>query len=41
MAKTAKGTKTVYVHSHRKSDGTKVSTHTRSTPTTSKGKGCR
>lgn len=39
MAQTDKGKKKVYVHSHKKEDGTKVPTHYRSTPNTSKGKG--
>lgn len=37
MAQTENGKKKVYVHSHIKDDGTKVPTHYRSTPNTSKG----
>ncbi len=37
MAETAKGKKIVYVHSYIRADGTKVPTHERSTPDTSKG----
>jgi len=37
MAETAKGKKIVYVHSYVRADGTKVPTHERSTPETSKG----
>lgn len=37
MAKTGEGKKKVYVHEHTKEDGTKVKTHYRSTPNTSKG----
>ena len=32
MAKTQGGKKKVYVHEHKKTDGTKVKTHYRSTP---------
>lgn len=38
MAQTDKGKKKVYVHGHTRSDGTKVPTHYRSTPSTSDGK---
>jgi len=38
MAQTAKGTKTVHVPSYKKSDGTKIPAHKRSTPSTSTGK---
>lgn len=38
MAETEDGKKKVYVHTHKKGDGTKVKTHYRSTPNTSKGK---
>lgn len=37
MAKTEEGKKKVYVHEHKKEDGTKVKTHYRSTPNTSTG----
>lgn len=37
MAQTNAGKKKVYVHEHKKSDGTKVPTHYRSTPSTSDG----
>lgn len=39
MAQTEEGKKKVYVRPHKKDDGTKVSTHYRSTPKTSKGAG--
>ncbi len=39
MAQTEAGKKKIYVHSHTKDDGTKVPTHYRSTPNTSKGVG--
>ena len=38
MAKTANDKKRVYVHEYSKKDKTKVKTHYRSTPSTSKGK---
>ena len=38
MAQTGEGKKKVYVHPHTKEDGTKVKTHYRSTPNTSKVK---
>lgn len=38
MAQTAKGTKTVHVPSYKKTDGTKIPAHKRSTPSTSTGK---
>ncbi len=38
MAQTSKGTKTVHVPAYKRSDGTKVPTHKRSTPSTSNGK---
>ena len=37
MAETAKGKKFVRVHEYTRGDGTKVPTHDRSTPDTSKG----
>ena len=37
MAQTDKGKKKVYVHEHKKDDGTKVPAHYRSTPKTSDG----
>jgi len=37
VAETKQGKKKVYVHEHTKDDGTKVKTHYRSTPNTSKG----
>lgn len=37
MAQTNSGKKKVYVHEYTKPDGTKVPTHYRSTPNTSKG----
>ena len=37
MAKIGEGKKKVYVHEHTKDDGTRVKTHYRSTPNTSKG----
>ena len=37
MAETAKGKKIVWVHGYTRADGTKVPTHERSTPDTSKG----
>lgn len=37
MAETAKGKKFVRVHEYTRADGTKVPTHDRSTPDTSKG----
>lgn len=37
MAETEEGKKKVYVHTYKKDDGTKVPTHYRSTPNTSKG----
>ena len=38
MAKTAKGTKSTYVHHYKKANGTVVGNHYRSNPKTSKGK---
>lgn len=38
MAETAEGKKKVYVHPHKREDGTKVKRHYRSTPNTSSGK---
>ena len=38
MAETSSGKKKVYVHPHKKDDGTKVKTHYRSTPNSSSGK---
>lgn len=38
MAETAEAKKKVYVHGYETEDGTKVKTHYRSTPNTSKGK---
>jgi hypothetical protein len=37
MAETEKGKKIVYVHQYKRTDGTTVPTHERSTPTTSRG----
>lgn len=37
MAQTSGGKKKVYVHPYTKEDGTKIPTHYRSTPNTSKG----
>jgi hypothetical protein len=37
MAETAKGKKIVWVRGYTRADGTKVPTHERSTPETSKG----
>lgn len=37
MVQTSGGKKKVYVHPYTKEDGTKVPTHYRSTPNTSKG----
>ena len=38
MAKTAKGSKYLRIGGYTRSDGTKVGSHCRSTPKTSKGK---
>lgn len=38
MAKTGEGKKKVFVHEHKKNDGTVVPPHYRSTPNTSDGK---
>ena len=37
MAETEKGKKIVYVHPYKRTDGTRVPAHERSTPDTSKG----
>ena len=37
MAQTEDGKKKIYVHPHKKNDGTKMPAHYRSTPNTSKG----
>ena len=38
MAKTARGTKSTYVHTFTKKNGTVIGNHYRSNPRTSKGK---